>query len=100
METRSIDPRDVSWELHSPTFRVTFWRKGSVPKGIDPSLAGYEAFEYEIRDGDVHEVIEWANDIASREGKSYTIYVVVNPESNDDKGLVLLAGVDPTRQVD
>jgi hypothetical protein len=44
---------------------------------------------------DVHEVIEWAEAEAVARGATYTLYAKVDNGAND-RGLVWLAGVDPT----
>lgn len=101
MDIRLIDPRDVSWEIWDPTFRVYFWEKRDIDlraaelEGIDPASVGYASYEYEIRGGDVHQVVDWATDTAAREGKTYTLYLVI--DIGGEKGRVHLAGDDPTR---
>lgn len=50
IEVRPVDPRDVTSEVDTPTFRVCFWR-------TSPGLASRE---YELTGADVEEVIEWA----------------------------------------
>ena len=80
MEVRSIDPRDIEWEVDVVAFRVYFWD-------------GTTSYEHEFTGANgVEEVIAWAE--GNAEGRPYTLYAkVMNGES---PGLVLLSGVDPT----
>jgi hypothetical protein len=84
MNARPADPRDTKWEVSSPAYRVYFWRRRS---------GGYETEEFEL-DGatDVAEVLGWAEQRA--EARTFTVYVVV--DALGERGLVQLAGVDPT----
>lgn len=85
MQLRLIDPRDTEIEVTSPTYRVFLWKRQS-----NHPDAGFESQEYEITDAhDVHEVLDWARANA-REGRTFTVYVVV------DRTLVQLSGQDPT----
>jgi hypothetical protein len=85
MEARPVDPRDTEWEVDRPTYRVYFWR--GQPRG------GYASEEFELRGAaDVHEVLSWAEQRA--EGRLVTIYAV--RDGADGRGLIRLAGVDPT----
>jgi hypothetical protein len=61
---------------------VTFWRRTS---SHDHDVVGAE---------DVHAVIEWADVEAKRRDSTYTLFAKV--DRGDDRGLVWLAGIDPT----
>jgi hypothetical protein len=53
----------------------------------------YGSDEWELTDvNDVHEAVDWAE--ANADGRTYTLYVCV--DSRQNRGLVQLAGVDPT----
>jgi hypothetical protein len=94
LRVRSVDPRDIAWEVDTPAYRVYFW---SLPLGPPPSGEGRRAWssdEYEVEDADVSAVLEWANFEASP-GRTFTLYAVVH--RNGTIGLVRLAGVDPTK---
>ena len=85
MEVRPIDPRAEQgfWgtdPVHD--YRVTFWRRGA-------------SSEFEVRGAtDVHEVLEWAEREALVRESTYTLFA--NVDRGPDRGLVWLAGVDPT----
>lgn len=88
-----MDPRDASWEISSPTYRVYFWRAAEAPSGT-PGHGGWSSDEWRLTGArDLHEVLEWA-DLRSA-GRSYTLHVEVDVA--EGRGLVNLAGVDPTR---
>ena len=81
---RPVDPRDQQWALKWPDYRVYF---------IDSSGS---SFEYELRETDVVEVLEWAE--AQKGQRTYVVYVCI---PRDGLGLVRLAAEDPNdaRQV-
>lgn len=78
MQTMGVDPRDETWELVEPRYRVYFW-------------AGTASDEWEVSGADVQEVLAWAE--ANRGDRTYTLYACV---PHDGLGLVRLAGEDPT----
>jgi hypothetical protein len=85
VDIQPIDPRtDSRWEtapIHN--YRVIFWGKGA-------------AYEFDIADAaDVHEVIGWAEQEARTRGSTYTLFARVD-RGETDRGLIWLAGVDPT----
>ena len=86
IEARPVDPRDITWEVWDPSYRVTFW-----PAEI---LDGWSGREYEVTGGDVSAVFDWARENA-RSGESFTAFAVV--ARGGDIGLVRLLGDDPTR---
>lgn len=84
MHIEQVDPRDIGWELDEPAYRAYFWSDG-----------GSRSDEFELQDArDVFEVIDWANGPDGR-GRDFTLYAVV--DHGNERGLVHLAGVDPTR---
>ena len=78
MDIRAIDPRDQTWEISRPAYRVYFH---------DDSGA---ANEYEVEGADVAEVMAWAE--AQRNGRTFALYACV---PRDGLGLLRLAGSDP-----
>jgi len=103
MHADGVDPRDVTWEVSSPVYRVYFWHRPKAPPEVPLDEVGYHCDEYRLIDADdVHEVLTWAE--ARRQGSdSYTLYVETNRYSKDDggvPGLLRLAGIDPTVATD
>ena len=84
---RPVDPRDARWEVWEPTYRVYFWRR---------TADGWQSRECEVSAADVVAVLEWAVRHAN-EGETSTIFAVV-VDGAGARGLVRLAGVDPTRE--
>ena len=78
MDIRAVDPRDQTWEISQPTYRVYF----------DDETGA--ADEYEVEGADVAEVMAWAE--AQRNGRTFVLYVCV---PRDELGLLRLAGSDP-----
>jgi hypothetical protein len=78
VDVRRVDPRDQSWEVEHPNYRVYFHDAGG---GQD---------EYEVRDADVTEVLSWAE--AQRARRTFVLYACV---PSDGLGLVRLQGNDP-----
>ena len=98
-----VDPRDVSWEVDRPTFRVHRWRRAR-PEDASPehrlmrlrsSEAGWQCSEWELTGADVGEALTWAEEHAAG-GDVADVWVVV-PHQGDGrgKGLVCLRGYDP-----
>ena len=86
LRVRPVDPRDQSWELWNPRFRVYFWRS----LGDDACMSR----EFELDGGDVGAALAWAAEQAVDQ-EIYTVYCVV--EGTAGIGLVRLTGDDPTR---
>ena len=86
LRARPIDPRDGRWEEWSDCYRVDFWQL------VDGK--GWVSSEYEVTGGDVVAVMRWADERAIQ-GQTYALYAIV--ERGEDRGLVHLLGVDPTR---
>jgi hypothetical protein len=85
LHARPVDPRDSTWEVWNPSYRVCFWsRQGE----------GWRSRAFDIADADVDGVLGW---IAENDANSdtFTLSAVVDREG--DRGLVRLAGTDPTR---
>ena len=80
-----VDPRDQRWEVWSPRFRVSFWRL---------TVDGWASREFELAATDVVAVLEWVKEHAEPRETS-AVYCVV--DGSDGRGLVRLAGNDPTR---
>ena len=83
MHVEPLDPRDVSWELDRPAYRVVFWSPFAG--------GGWSSDTFEITGADVADVIAWAEE----RGDRYVLYVCT--DNDDGKGLLRLAGTDPTR---
>jgi hypothetical protein len=84
LDARPVDPRDIRWEVSSPTYRVYFWRRVG---------GGYRSEEFQLSGAsDVRDVLSWAEERA--EGSTFTVYALL--EIRGELGLVQLAGVDPT----
>jgi hypothetical protein len=85
VNARPIDPRDQTWELWEPTYRVYLWER-------EPGT-GWRSAEFELSDCDGGEAMHWAKDAAN--GRVFTVYAVVR----DDRGvgLIRVAGDEPTR---
>jgi hypothetical protein len=93
MDVRPVDPRDTGWEITSPSYRVYFWEAQPPPPGAQDDAVGYRSSEFEITGADVAEVLAWAEATAAGES-SFTLYGVI--EHGGERGLVRLAGIDPT----
>jgi hypothetical protein len=78
---KAVDPRDQTWEISQPTFRVHF----HAPTGASD--------EYQVEGAGVAEVMAWAD--AQRGGRTFVLYVCV---PRDGLGLVRLAGSDPNER--
>jgi len=82
VDVRGIDPRDQTWELARPSYRVYFQDRDGAQD------------EYEVRGGDVCAVIARAE--AKRSARSFVLYVCV---AGDGLGLVRLHNSDPNSAV-
>jgi hypothetical protein len=78
MHVRAVDPRDQTWEISQPRYRVSFNDENGA------------ADEYEIEGTDVAGVMSWAE--AQRNGRTFVLYACV---PHDGLGLLRLAGSDP-----
>lgn len=78
METRAIDPRDVTWEIDRPRYRVFF------------HAANGSSDEHEVEGADVAEVLHWAE--ATKGNRTFVLYACV-PQGG--LGLLRLEGNDP-----
>jgi hypothetical protein len=96
MEVKPIDPRVTSWEIDTPAYHVSFWRRGSGPSGVSVDTVAYIVEDCEVRGArDVQEVISWASEVAGDDRK-FAVYAVV--EHGQDRGLIHLLGVNPSRR--
>ncbi len=78
MDVRAVDPRDQTWEISQPKYRVYFNDENGA------------ADEYEIEGTDVAGVMSWAE--TQRNGRNFVLYACV---PHDGLGLLRLAGSDP-----
>ncbi len=81
VEITTIDPRDQSWEVHQPDYRVYFFEPGS-------------SAEYELRRVDVVEVLQWAE--TECQGRPFVIYACAH--TGVGLGLLRLFGTDPNTE--
>lgn len=92
VDIQHVDPRDTSWEIRAPSYRVYFRRQLMLPN-VSSVDAGEEADEYEISGAtDVREVLAWAEEIATPD-TSYIVYGLVDP-GTAPPGLIRLAEVE------
>ena len=83
MKASQVDPRDVTWEVDRPTYRVYFWTHD-----------GSACDEWRLTDAtNVHDILAWADERVG-EQRSYQVFVEVSAESG--LGLLRLSGADPT----
>ena len=83
MKATRVDPRDVTWELDHPTYRVYFWTQD-----------GAACDEWRVTDAaNFHDVIAWAYERVGA-GRSHQVFVEVSAESG--LGLLRLSGADPS----
>lgn len=81
MLVSSVDPRDQTWEVAHPRYRVYFHDAYGA------------AEEHEITGADVSEILEWAE--TERRGGTYVPYVCAPVNG---LGLVRLQGSDPNEE--
>lgn len=93
MDSRPVDPRDTTWEVDHPVFRVTFFDllPGSP---VDPQL-GVATDEWEIQNAEISDVLDWAEGKAS-DKRMWTVHLLVD-DSRRGHGMVRLCGTDPNR---
>ncbi|MGV8968613.1 MAG: hypothetical protein ACOH2F_20325 [Cellulomonas sp.] len=77
MDAIGIDPRDETWEIRAPRYRVYFFD-------------GTASDEFELGARNVVEALAWVKEHSGR--RTYALYACV---PIDGMGLVLLAGADP-----
>ena len=80
-----IDPRDETWPVDQPPYRVYFW---------DTDAA---CDEWELEGCDVDGALAWAADAA--DGRTFTVYSVVRGPGGlgpNEVALARLFGTDPT----
>lgn len=78
MKTRRVDPRHRTWEIEQPRYRVSFHDADGASD------------EYEVEDGDVGEVLAWADAVS--ETRTFVLYACV---PRDGLELPRLQGRDP-----
>lgn len=88
-----VDERDSSWENSDPLFRV--YLHGQT----DPEAPGWWTDTYDIRGGDVLQVVDWAQRQAG-DSLTYAVALVVDDAAEEQRkpgcgrGLVWLVGMD------
>ncbi|WP_446666950.1 hypothetical protein [Flexivirga sp. B27] len=80
MEVIGVDPRDQTWEVDPPKYRVYFHSDSGVSD------------EYELAGVDIDAVMAWAH--INRADRTFVVYACV-PDGESNVGLVRLAGYDP-----
>jgi hypothetical protein len=86
---REVDPRDISWELDAPVFRVYLWRRPT------PDHA-WQCWEWELSGGDVEEVLAWADDPpAPCDVAEVWVVVPDGAVRGQGKGMIRLRGYNP-----
>jgi len=78
MDIRGVDPRDQTWEVSHPSYRVHFHDAAGASD------------EYEVTGANVAEVLAWAE--ARRGDRTFVLYACVPHEG---LGLLRLEGSDP-----
>jgi len=81
MDIKGVDPRDQTWEISQPRYRVYFHDSDGASD------------EYEVDGADVSEVMRWAEN--TRGKRSFVMYACV---PNDGLGLLRLHGSDPNER--
>ena len=81
MDVKGVDPRDQTWEISHPRYRVYFHDSDGASD------------EYEVDGADVSEVMTWAE--SARGKRSFVMYACV---PNDGLGLLRLHGSDPNER--
>jgi len=87
MRAYLVDPRDTTWEVSQPVYRVYFWEKQR-----DYEDSGWASEEWELQGADISEVMDWTEETAK--GRLSVLYVCVS--HGGELGLVRLSGIDPT----
>jgi hypothetical protein len=83
MKATRVDPRDVTWEVDHPTYRVYFWTQD-----------GSACDEWRVTDAaNIHDVLAWADE---RVGEQRSYQVFVEASAGSELGLLRLRGTDPT----
>ena len=89
MEVRPVDPRDVSWEVDRPRYRVHFWQETADPAGGPP---GRSCDEQELAgpDVDATTVLAWAAEQVVERGADWCEVFAVVDRTPGGRGLVRL----------
>jgi hypothetical protein len=86
VQVSPVDPRDITSEEGTTTYRVHFWR----PLG---AAGVFQSSEFEVTEADAEEALDYARTTVGSD-QSYTVYAVV--ERPNGRCLLRLAGKDPT----
>jgi hypothetical protein len=94
MKSTPVDPRDTSWEVDYPMYRVFIWSPLPGPPPNPPLAQGWRSMEFDVTEADIDEVLAWAREQTPSDG---TFTVWVRGENNGAPGLYRVAGWEPTR---
>src|SRR5688572_22126988 len=93
MHVTPVDPRDASWEVDQPAYRVYFWRRPQTAHDMPVDQVMWWSDEYEITGADIDEVLAWTHASAGPHGL-FTLWVV--SRHGGELGLIRLLGFEPT----
>ena len=83
MDARPVDPRDITWEVDNPIYRVTFWR-----------MDGSASDEWRLADAaNVLDVLAWAD---ARLEAGWTYQVFIETSAARGLGSLRLMGPNPS----
>jgi len=84
MRARPVDPRDQTFEVADPRYRVFFW--------TSPTCSD----EWELTETDLDEVLDWIRQNGN--GRPHSLWAVT--DNGDGLGHIRLRGTDPTAPAD
>lgn len=98
-----VDPRDISWEVERPTFRVYLWRRSRLedvapehrPTGLRQADMGWQSSEWELTGGTVDEALTWVDEHLTGWDVADVWVVVPDPGEGRGKGLIRIRGYNP-----
>jgi len=83
MDAQPVDPRDITWEVDYPTYRVTFWRPD-----------GSASDEWRLTDAvNIHDVLAWSS---ARVEPGWSYQVFIETATTRGLGTLRLAGSNPS----
>lgn len=85
MDARPVSPTDQTREVGDPEYRVFFWSRPTVPRGM------WTSDEWELSNAEVPEVLEWAE--LHRAGRVASVWAVI--PNDDGVTHIRLLGRDP-----
>ncbi len=93
MKVEGVEPRDVTWEVERPVYRVYFWHEPAAPEGVPQEQVMWRCDEYRLTEvADVEEALDWARQ-RLRDGQTFVLYA--ESGQDPDRGLIRLWGADP-----